>query len=261
MELTNDEFAAVIQSRDENVQPNLTDRINFDGQQRYNNFLRQNGFNSMSQQDFNSLRKYHMTQLFTAYKEEYDGTASNHQKWLGSPTRTDVSAIRRVLGSRTGGAEYEGPMVLDTETITAICHLASMRGYGHRYLDSTSWVGKMSYDTLTQVVDEMISTKNILLDNAKLEGDKYSLLTGSTIYRETGIAERAIENSTGMYYFDKIQHTETAHDFSKRKSNIFSKAATKFKNFFEKINDPDAYAKKMEQIGNKEFELNTNEGR
>lgn len=254
MEMTNDEFVAVVQSYDPSLDPkfNLSSRIPQDAQNRYNTFARQNYPVNMSQQDFESLRRNHMTQLFTAYKQQYDGTASTHQKWLGSQYTTNPSDIRRILGNRAGGVDYNGPMVLDHETITAIYHLASLRGYGNRYFDH-EWVDKLNYSTLSQVVDEMISTKNILLENAELEGNPYLLQTGSTIYRETGIAERAIENHVTGHYFDKTQHSETAQDFSRRKTNIFSKTAAKFKTFFEKFNDSEGYAKKQEELGNKAF--------
>ena len=261
MELTNDEYAAVIQSYDPSLQDsqNLAHRIELDSAKRYMDFARRNPDINMSQQDFESFRRCHISQLFTAYKEEYDGTASNHQKWLGSATTTDINAIRRVLGNRTGGAEYRGPMVLDDETITAVCHIASVRGLGNRYMDH-EWVNKLNYATLTNVVDEMISTKNILLDHSKIVENepsayaKYSLMSGSTIYRETGIAKRAIENQVPGHYFDKIQHAETAQEFSHRKTNIFSKVASKFKTFFEKLENPQEYEKKQSGIGNQAFE-------
>ena len=123
----------------------------------------------------------------------------------------------------------------------------------------------MNFGGLTKVVDEMISTKNILLENGKIEtslgSEKYHLLTGSTVYHETDVMKRAVENNVGHHVFDKTHHSEAAHDFVHRKTNIFSKTAAKFKQFFEKINDPDAYNKKMEQLGNQQFELDTNEGR
>ncbi len=261
MELTNDEYAAVIQSYDPSLQgsQNLSQKIQFDSASRYMDFARRNPDINMSQQDFESFRKCHIAQLFTAYKEEYDGTASNHQKWLGSATTTDPSIIRRVLGNRTGGAEYNGPMVLDEQTIAAVCHIASIRGMGNRYFDH-EWVNKLDYMSLTNVVDEMISTKNILLEtshileNEKNPNTKYGLMMGTTFYKETGIAKRAIENQVSSYSFDKIQHAETAQEFSQRKTNVFSKIASKFKNFFEKLENPQEYEKKQSEIGNQAFE-------
>ena len=126
--------------------------------------------------------------------------------------------------------------------------------------DSNEWVNKLNYATLTNVVDEMISTKNILLDHSKIVENepsayaKYSLMSGSTIYRETGITKRAIENQVPGHYFDKIQHAETAQEFSHRKTNIFSKVASKFKTFFEKLENPQEYEKKQSEIGNQAFE-------
>lgn len=278
MEMTNDEFCALIQSRDPNLAngfydnlkqlPNnpsdiqfanksyLDQKISLDAQKRHQS----SAFRNMPQREFEYLRQYHMAQLFTAYKNEYDGTANRNSKWLGSPTTTNENDIRRVIGDKPGYIDYQGPMVLDHETILAVCHLASLRGYGNRHSDN-EWVNDMNFGGLSKVVDEMISTKNILLENGRLEGDRYSLITGSTIYHETDIAKRAIENKVGNIVFDKTHHAEAAHDFVHRKTNAFSKTASKFKQFFEKINDPDAYNKKMQQLGNQQFELDTNEGR
>lgn len=282
MEMTNDEFCALVQSRDPNLQngfynklkqlPNnpsdpyfsnksyLDQKISLDAQKRHQH----SPFRNMPQSDFESLRSYHMAQLFTAYLDEYDGKGSHHQLWLGSPTATDQDSIRRVIGDRAGSIKYLGDMALDHETIIAVCQLAALRGRGYRSMEE-NWVSDMNFGGLTKVVDEMISTKNILVENGRLDAapgnEMYSLLTGSTVYRETDVAKRAVENKVGHIVFGKTHHAESAQEFVHRKTNIFSKTAAKFKQFWEKIDNPKDYDKKMQEFGNKQFELDTNEGR
>ena len=235
IEKTNDEYLAVIQSRDPNIQPNLDDQIVSDNSKRVNDFLRRYG--PIDTGTFEANRNAHMWNLFNAYKSERSGSGATPLMHLNSSTATDIDSVRRVIGSTAGRAYYDGPMYLDPETIAAVCHLASVS----THIDYGMNRDAVNYGSLPQIINEMIATKNIFLANSELGHLTVPMLTGSAIYGQTSIAERAVEHSVGRFCFDKIQHSETAHDFANRKTNIFSKVAAKFKTFFENSQEPSRF--------------------
>lgn len=227
MEITNDEYIAVIQS--EANKPIVTDQIKKDASYRH----RTSDFRNMPETDFKSIRAYHMTQLFNAYKEAYDGRGYHHFLSI-SATTTKVDDIRRVIGPKAGSVSYDGPMALDYETIQAVCHLASLRGFGHRLQDSGSWVGDLSYTKLVETVDEMIAVKNLFAEKT----NNPSLKLGSKIYSETDLAKRAIEKTTGTRAFKMKDHELSADELISRKTNIFKKTMDKFTHWWGKANNP-----------------------
>lgn len=235
IEKTNDEYLAVIQSRDPNIQPNLEDQILSDNLKRVNDFSIRYG--SIDENTYNIHRNHQIGQLFDAYKKARSGNASNSRVFLRGPMDTDIASVRNVVGDKAGYIYNNGEIFLDPETIAAVCHLASISGN----LDYYSNRDLVDYGKLPQIINEMIATKNIFLANSKLGPLTVPMLTGSAIYGQTSIAERAVEHSVGRFCFDKIQHSETAHDFVNRKTNIFSKVAAKFKTFFENSQEPSRF--------------------
>ena len=156
MEITNNEYLAVIQSQEN--RPALNARIDAERSQRH----KRSELRNLPEGDFRSLRLQHMAQLLDAYRQAYDGTGHNHRLWI-SQYETKESSIRNVIGPKAGYISYDGPMALDAETIQAIAHLASLRkgslgSYG-------TWKDDLTYSTLENTVDEMIAVKNIFLEN------------------------------------------------------------------------------------------------
>lgn len=235
IEKTNDEYLAVIQSRDPNIEPNLDVQIDNDNSKRVSDFSRRYG--PIDEGTYKAYRNAHMWDLFNAYKSERSSSGATPLMHLNSSTATDIDSVKRVIGSTAGRAYYDGPMYLDPETIAAVCHLASV----NHHIDYGMNRNAVDYGSLPKIIDEMIATKNIFLATSELGHLTVPMLTGSAIYGQTSIAERAIEHNIGRFCFDKIQHSETAHDFTNRKTNIFSKVAAKFKTFFENSQEPSRF--------------------
>lgn len=243
---TNDEYLAVIQSRDSSIEPNLNSQLYNDAQKRIDDFSKRHG--SIDSATYNARRAYHMGQLFEAYKKELRGMGSSSRIHLNGPTDTNIDSVRRVIGAQAGNIPYNEEMYLDSDTIAALCHLASVS----RNLNYDSTQQLVTYGALPKVIDEMIATKNIFISTSELGHLDVSKLTGSSIYNQTSIAERALENNISSVYFDKIQHSETALDFSNRKTNIFSIVAAKFKTFFENSHEPSRFGPTLGEQENKQ---------
>lgn len=243
MEITNDEYLAVIQSQEN--RPALNARIDAERSQRH----KRSELRNLPERDFRSLRLQHMAQLLDAY-----GTGHNHRLWI-SQYDTKESSIRNVIGPKVGYISYDGPMALDAETIQAIAHLASLRkgslgSYG-------TWKDDLTYSTLENTVDEMIAVKNIFLENIKTSSPVYD----SKFYNETDVSKRSIgKNSiTGRDSFSILDYELSCSQLLSRNNSVFHKTIGKFANWWERQNDPNNEKFDPSRLGNQTMEIEGDE--
>ena len=177
MKITYDEYIATWQAPE--AKKDLDDRIALDRKNRY--MQRLSGAESpksfqqlseMSQEDYESLRKHQMSQLFEAYKYAHSG--KRHDLLAISCYDTKPDMIRRVVGNKAGYIYNNDILALDHDTIVAINYLANMKEFRNDYSPTKRIVKELSYNGLSKVVDEMISAKNILVENMNLEYDDAS---------------------------------------------------------------------------------------
>ena len=275
MEITYDEYVATWQSPE--AKEDLDAKISTDARQRYESRMRGAGTNpqartnlmNMSQEEFESLRSYQMAQLFNAYKNSQRG--HSHDLLGIGVNATDENQVRRVVGDRPGYIYNDGILALDYDTIAAINHLAGIGRADDTY--SRDWTDSLNYGGLEKIVDEMIATRNILIENTELS---YEESMGDKIYRETDIAKRAIgkaqyqpqdelyqtfnKDRVGVNCFRIDDYELSWNQLMERTSSVWAKTAGKlFKFLDEKIN-PQKARNDKDRIGNKTIEIPENIG-
>lgn len=271
MKISYDEYIATWQSPE--AKEDLDNRIDMDRKNRY--IQRQKGagrpesvqkLDQMSQEEFESLRRHQMSQLFEAYKYAHSG--HRHDLLAISYYDTKPEMIRRVVGDKAGYIYNNDILALDKDTIIAINYLANMREFHNDYAPGEKVIQELSYNSLSKVVDEMISTKNILVENMNLGYDDSSY---DKIYRETNIAKRAIGKAqqrpsdeltnrmlpekVGLNVF-RIKDYELSWDeLVERKSKVWTKTVGKFFRFLDRKINTSAERNNPNRIGNRTVEV------
>lgn len=280
MKITYDEYIAAWQAPE--AKSGLDNRILADNQKRYAQRMQGAGQNpnsvtqleNMTPEEFRNLRSYQMVQLLQAYKQA--NRSGIHNLLSITPNTTDLNEIRRVVGEKSGYAYNNGVLALDTETVYAINHIASLMENSYEYSNGKTWANELTRSNLEKVVDEMISTKSILVENAPID---YQDRIGDKIYRETNIAKRAIGKvqtpethmhmpnganikldsanipKVGKNCFGIDDYELSWEQLVERKSNVFIESKNKLFKFLDKKINPEAERNNSERLGNKEIEM------
>lgn len=271
MEVTYDEYIATWQAPE--AKEALNERIEQDRQERYRFRM---GLNAdypennrrlarMPIEEFESIRKHQMAQLYEVYKNAYSG--GYHSSLSIRPGTTNPELLRRVIGDQGGYIYNTGIFALDEDTISAVKYIAELReSTSSGYIES-NWARGLSSYGLEKAVDEMITAKNILIENSDIS---YKDTMYGKIFKETNIAKRAIGKvqyataedrfldhaKVGINCFGIKDYELNWQQLMERKSKNWSKVGSKLLGFLSrklnlksKDNDPDRIGNRTMNIG------------
>ena len=272
MKITYDEYIATWQSPE--AKADLNRKIALDEQKRYSSRMLGAGANlqstkllqTMPLEEYKSLRAYQICQLYQAYQNSK--TDKNHKLLSIKPGTTDPEQIRRVVGDKAGYIYNNDILALDDDTISAVNYLSELSGNGYYSYGSQAWEESLTRNNLEKIVDEMVSCKNILVENMNIN---YEEAIGSKIFRETDIAKRSIGKAQYRYEGDFSQlynPTQVGrnifgiNDYElswkqliERKSKIWAKTGKKLFKFLDRKLHPEEERNNPNRIGNREVKV------